>query len=105
MVRPPTADAGGQVIQLRGDGMLCMFPGVDAALVAAVSMRDLPYEEPLSMHAGLHVGGVLRDRAALRRRRQRRGAHGRHREALRDRDDGYGASAAHRNRPLAQPAA
>ena len=42
-----TTDGGGSVIQLRGDGMLCMFPTIDAALVAAVSMRDLPYEEPL----------------------------------------------------------
>jgi len=24
-------------------------------------MRDLPYEEPLSMHAGLHAGVVLRE--------------------------------------------
>jgi len=31
-----TVDGGGQVIQLRGDGMLCMFPTIDAALVAAV---------------------------------------------------------------------
>ena len=60
-----TVDGGGQVIQLRGDGMLCMFPGVDAALVAAVSMRDLPYDEPLSMHAGLHVGVVLRETEQL----------------------------------------
>jgi class 3 adenylate cyclase len=60
-----TSDGGGNVIQLRGDGMLCMFPTIDAALLAAVSMRDLPYEEPLSMHAGLHVGAVLRETEQL----------------------------------------
>ena len=56
---------GGQVIQLRGDGMLCMFPTVDAALAAAVAMRDLPYQPPLSMHAGLHAGPVLRESEQL----------------------------------------
>ena len=60
-----TVDGGGQVIQLRGDGMLCMFPTIDSALISAVSMRDLPYEEPLSMHAGLHVGVVLRETEQL----------------------------------------
>jgi adenylate cyclase len=60
-----TASGGGQVIQLRGDGMLCMFPTVDQALSAAVAMRDLPYVEPLSMHAGLHAGPVLRESEQL----------------------------------------
>jgi len=60
-----TADGGGQVIQLRGDGMLCLFPSVDAALTAAVAMRDLPYEAPLSMHAGIHAGPVLRESEQL----------------------------------------
>jgi class 3 adenylate cyclase len=56
-----TTDWNGRVIQLRGDGMLCMFPTVDAALHAVVSMRDLPYEPPLSMHAGIHSGPVLHE--------------------------------------------
>lgn len=56
-----TAESGGAVIQLRGDGMLCLFPSVDVALGAVVRMRELPYPEPLSMHAGLHVGVVLRE--------------------------------------------
>jgi len=60
-----TKSGGGEVIQLRGDGMLCMFPSVDRALAAAVAMRDLPYLEPLSMHAGLHAGPVLRDSEQL----------------------------------------
>jgi class 3 adenylate cyclase len=60
-----TVAAGGNVIQLRGDGMLCTFPKVDAALGAAVSMRDLPYRQPLSMHAGLHAGVVLREAEQL----------------------------------------
>ena len=65
-----TTGGGGSVIQLRGDGMLCMFPTVDAALTAAVvRMRDLPYQAPLSMHAGLECRrGLARGRAALRRR-------------------------------------
>jgi adenylate cyclase len=54
-----TADGGGRVIQLRGDGILCTFPSVDAALRAASAMRDLRYDMALSMHAGVHVGGVL----------------------------------------------
>jgi adenylate cyclase len=54
-------DNKGHVVQLRGDGMLSTFPTVDAALVAAVAMRDLPYQPPLSMHAGLHTGPVLQD--------------------------------------------
>jgi class 3 adenylate cyclase len=53
--------SGGHVVQLRGDGMLCTFPSVDAALAAVIGMRDLPYEPPLSMHAGLHAGAILRD--------------------------------------------
>jgi class 3 adenylate cyclase len=56
---------GGQVIQLRGDGMLCTFPSVDAALGAAVAMRDMPYEPTLSMHAGIHAGAVQRDAEQL----------------------------------------
>jgi class 3 adenylate cyclase len=48
----------GHVVQLRGDGMLCTFPTVDAALAAAVALRDLPYTAPLSMHAGIHAGPV-----------------------------------------------
>jgi class 3 adenylate cyclase len=60
-----TVTGAGHVIQLRGDGMLCMFPTADAALEAAIAMRDLPYEEPLSMHAGLHAGVVLREAEQL----------------------------------------
>ncbi|HEX7237533.1 MAG TPA: adenylate/guanylate cyclase domain-containing protein [Gammaproteobacteria bacterium] len=56
---------GGEVIQLRGDGMLCTFPSVDAALGAAVAMRDMPYEPALSMHAGIHAGPVQRDAEQL----------------------------------------
>ena len=60
-----TVEGGGSVIQLRGDGMLCIFPSVDAALLAVVRMRDLPYQGPLSMHAGLHVGVVLQESEQL----------------------------------------
>lgn len=60
-----TVADGGQVIQLRGDGMLCTFPSVEAALGAAVAMRDLPYEPTLSMHAGIHAGAVQRDAEQL----------------------------------------
>ena len=60
-----TGEEGGSVIQLRGDGMLCMFPTVDSALQAAVRMRDLPYPPPLSMHAGMHVGPVLHEAEQL----------------------------------------
>lgn len=60
-----TVADGGQVIQLRGDGMLCIFPSVDAALGAAVAMRDMPYEPALSMHAGIHAGAVQRDAEQL----------------------------------------
>ena len=60
-----TSAAGGSVVQLRGDGMLCLFPTVDSALQAAVRMRDLPYPSPLSMHAGVHVGPVLHEAEQL----------------------------------------
>jgi len=60
-----TSEAGGSVVQLRGDGMLCMFPTADAALQAAVRMRDLPYPAPLSMHAGINVGRVLHEAEQL----------------------------------------
>lgn len=60
-----TVEGGGSVIQLRGDGMLCLFPSVDAALHAVVRMRDLPYQPPLSMHAGLHAGVVLHEAEQL----------------------------------------
>lgn len=60
-----TSEAGGSVIQLRGDGMLCLFPTVDSALQATVRMRDLPYPSPLSMHAGMHVGPVLHEAEQL----------------------------------------
>ena len=62
-----TTEAGGHVIQLRGDGMLCMFPTAESALQAAVRMRDLPYQPPLSMHAGVHVGSVLHEAEQLKR--------------------------------------
>jgi hypothetical protein len=51
----------GHVVQLRGDGMLCTLPSVDAALAAAVAMRELPYTPPLSMHAGIHAGPVQQE--------------------------------------------
>jgi adenylate cyclase len=51
----------GHVVQLRGDGMLCTFPTVDAALVAAVALRDLPYQPPLSMHAGINAGPIQQE--------------------------------------------
>jgi adenylate cyclase len=60
-----TAEGGGSVVQLRGDGMLCIFESVDAALLAVVRMRDLPYQDPLSMHAGLNVGAVLHEAEQL----------------------------------------
>ena len=60
-----TVEEGGNVVQLRGDGMLCIFPTADAALTAVVRMRDLPYPSPLSMHAGLHVGPVLQEHEQL----------------------------------------
>jgi len=52
---------GGKVVQLRGDGMLCMFPTVDAALAAAVALRGLSYQPPLSMHAGINAGPVQQE--------------------------------------------
>ncbi|HVO07167.1 MAG TPA: adenylate/guanylate cyclase domain-containing protein [Burkholderiaceae bacterium] len=56
-----TTAHGGAVVQLRGDGMLCTFPSVDAALTAAVALRDLPYQPPLSMHAGIHAGPIQQE--------------------------------------------
>ena len=60
-----TVEGGGNVIQLRGDGMLCLFATVDAALLTVVRMRDLAYPPPLAMHAGLHVGSVLHEAEQL----------------------------------------
>jgi class 3 adenylate cyclase len=60
-----TVEGRGSVIQLRGDGMLSMFPTVDAALLTVVRMRDLPYQTPLSMHAGIHSGVVLQEAEQL----------------------------------------
>lgn len=51
----------GRVVQLRGDGMLCTFSSVDAALTTAVALRELPYPPPLSMHAGIHAGPVQQE--------------------------------------------
>ncbi len=51
----------GQVIQLRGDGMLCTFAAVGGAVDAVVGMRDMSYAPPLSMHAGIHAGPLLQD--------------------------------------------
>jgi hypothetical protein len=45
--------------------MVCTFASVDAALAAAVAMRDMPYEPTLSMHAGIHAGAVQRDAEQL----------------------------------------
>jgi adenylate cyclase len=60
-----TREQSGNVVQLRGDGMLCIFPTADAALTAVLRMRDMPYQNPLSMHAGLHVGPVLQEAEQL----------------------------------------
>lgn len=60
-----TVADGGEVIQLRGDGMLSIFPSVDSALRSAVAMRDMYYEPILSMHAGIHAGAVQRDAEQL----------------------------------------
>lgn len=60
-----TAQHAGSVVQVRGDGLLSTFPTIDAALTAAMGMRDMPYQQPLSMHAGIHVGAVLREAEQL----------------------------------------
>ena len=49
----------GKVVQLRGDGLLCTFLGPESAVHAAISIRDNQHTEPLSMHAGIHVGSFL----------------------------------------------
>jgi adenylate cyclase len=51
----------GQVVQLRGDGMLYIFATVGGAVDAVVGMRDMSYAPPLSMHAGIHAGPLLQD--------------------------------------------
>ncbi len=52
---------GGRVVQLRGDGMLCIFGSADDALRATMAMRDMPYPPSLSMHAGMNVGAALQE--------------------------------------------
>ena len=50
---------GGTVLETRGDGILCTFSKVDAALQAAQSIREANQSSPLSVHAGLHYGPTI----------------------------------------------
>jgi hypothetical protein len=50
---------GGTALETRGDGILCTFSRVDAALQAAQSIREGNQSSPLSVHAGLHYGPTI----------------------------------------------
>jgi predicted ATPase/class 3 adenylate cyclase len=64
-----TADAvtgaGGEVVKSTGDGALCAFPTVDAALAGAVALfracaaEPWPTDEPLQLRAAVHHGSAI----------------------------------------------
>ena len=56
-----TRQHGGQVVQLRGDGLLAVFPSVDQAMATAIAIRNSVDIPPLAMHAGINCGPLLLD--------------------------------------------
>ena len=54
-----TRQHGGQVVQLRGDGLLAVFPGVDQAIATAIAIRNSIDTGLLAMHAGINCGPLL----------------------------------------------
>ena len=56
-----TLQHDGQVVQLRGDGLLAVFPGVDQAMATAIAIRNSVDTAPLAMHAGINRGPLLLD--------------------------------------------
>jgi adenylate cyclase len=49
----------GNVIEVRGDGILATFETAEAALLAARDIRESTLGRPLSVHAGIHLGATL----------------------------------------------
>lgn len=49
----------GNVIEVRGDGVLATFDTAEAALMAARAIRESTLARPLSVHAGIHLGQAL----------------------------------------------
>ena len=54
-------DHDGEIVQLRGDGMLCVFPDAASALDAAAQIREFQQSHSVSMHAGIDTGPLKRD--------------------------------------------
>lgn len=56
-VGPVVRSRGGRIVKRLGDGLLLTFPEPEAAVLAALELRDLP--APLRLRAGVHVGDVV----------------------------------------------
>jgi class 3 adenylate cyclase len=51
-------EAGGQVINTTGDGVLAVFPTATTALGAAIAIREALMERSVTIRAGLHTGEI-----------------------------------------------
>ena len=54
----------GRLVKTIGDEVMCVFPGADLAVLAAIDMQaqvtaSLPGNYPVTIHVGLHYGPVL----------------------------------------------
>lgn len=58
-MRTVIEDHGGQCVKARGDDILSFFDAAPAAFDAARAMVDEPWDEGLTIHAGIYFGEIL----------------------------------------------
>jgi adenylate cyclase len=56
---------GGELIEIRGDGILCTFFDVDAAFKAAQSIIQDPLPRSVAVHGGIHWGPVISQHGSI----------------------------------------
>ena len=56
---------GGELIETRGDGILCTFLDVDAAFKAAQSIIQNPLPRSVAVHGGIHWGSVISQQGSI----------------------------------------
>ena len=94
LVDPAIAVHKGRVVKRTGDGLLAEFRSVVDAVRCAIELQTgmiernagVPAERRIEFRIGVHLGDVVEEsrRRPDGRRRQYRGATGRHRQARRD---------------------
>lgn len=56
---------GGEMVETRGDGILCIFKDVDAAFKSAQSIMQNERHRPVAVHGGIHWGPVISQQGSI----------------------------------------